>query len=116
MKYNILIADDVEINRKLIGAILKGNKDLILHEVEDGKRALQFIDENDIDLLILDLMMPFLDGFTVLNELKSSEKNKDIPVIVYSAVNEIDSIQRALELGAYDYFHKPLTREQMSVV
>src|SRR5690606_23329331 len=78
--------------------------------------ALQFINKNDIDLLILDLMMPFLDGFSVLNELKSSEKNKDIPVIVYSAVNEIDSIQRALELGAYDYLIKPLSKEQMSFV
>jgi diguanylate cyclase (GGDEF)-like protein len=114
MKYNILIADDIEINRKLIKAILKNIDGVIVQEVDNGKQALEFMSVNDIDLLILDLMMPKMDGFQVLRELKTMEN--EIPIIVYSAIDEIDSLKLALDLGAYDFFSKPLTKEQISIV
>ena len=57
--------------------------------------------------------MPNKDGFEVIKRLKSSRQYRDIPIIVNSAVDEIGVIQRALELGATDYFTKPLTMEQM---
>lgn len=117
MGYNVLIVDDVSVNRKLIKAILNTKFDNInLFEAEDGVEALSHIVENEIDIIILDLIMPTKDGFDVLKELKCAENTKEIPVIVNSALDDIDSIRKALELGAYDYFTKPLTEEQRSIV
>lgn len=117
MEYNILIVDDVSVNRKLIKTIVNMKFDNInFFEAEDGVEALKYIIENAIDIVILDLVMPTKDGFEVLKELKAKENTKEIPVIVNSALDDIESIRRALELGAYDYFTKPLTEEQRSIV
>src|SRR5690606_1016778 len=77
---------------------------------------LKYVKSNDVDLIILDLIMPNKNGFDVLKELKSQKEYKDIPVLVNSAVDEIDTIKKALELGANEYFTKPLTLEQLEVV
>jgi sigma-B regulation protein RsbU (phosphoserine phosphatase) len=115
--YKVLIADDMLVNRKLIRRALEQRiEDVDFHEAEDGEKALKYIFKNRVDIIILDLIMPNKDGFEVIKELKSSRKYRDIPIIVNSAVDEIGVIQRALELGATDYFTKPLTMEQMGVV
>lgn len=115
--YKILIADDMLVNRRLIKRALEQRiEDADFHEAEDGEKALRYIFKNRVDIIILDLIMPNKDGFQVLKELKSSEVYRDIPIIVNSAVDEVGVIQKALELGATDYFTKPLTMEQMGVV
>lgn len=117
MGYNILIADDIAVNSHLMVAILK--KALInaaYFIAEDGNRTLQYIYNQDIDLVILDLMMPGKDGFEVLREIKGRDPFKEIPVIVNSALEKMESVKTALELGATDYFIKPLTDEQIQVI
>ena len=117
MGYNILIADDMLLNRRLIRRALEQKIDNVnFIEVDDGNKALESIYNDGIDIVILDLIMPGKDGFQVLKEVKSQEHYRDIPIIVNSAVDEVDIIRQALELGATDYFTKPLTMQQMEIV
>lgn len=117
MAYNVLIADDMLLNRKLIKRALERKiDDVNFYEVEDGDKALECIYGNKVDIVILDLIMPKKDGFEVLKKVKSLEEYRDIPIIVNSAMDEVDIVQEALELGATDYFTKPLTIQQMEIV
>lgn len=116
MIYNVLIVDDVAVNRRLMRSVLSSLEDVNFSEAEDGFKALEVVQNQEIHLVILDLMMPGKDGFEVLDEMKTQTDLCDIPVVVYSAIDGIDSISRALDLGAYDYFTKPLTPQQMKVV
>lgn len=117
MAYNILIADDMLLNRKLIRRALEQKIDNVnFLEADDGNKALDHIFNGVVDIIILDLIMPKKSGFEVIKEVKSLEKYRDIPIIVNSAMDEIDTIQEALELGATDYFTKPLTMQQMQIV
>ena len=117
MGYNVVIADDMLLNRKLIRSVLEKNiEDINFYDAVDGCEALEYVENEEIDLIILDLVMPNKNGFDVLKELKSDRKHEDIPIIVNSAVDGIDIIKKALELGADEYFTKPLTLEQLEVV
>jgi sigma-B regulation protein RsbU (phosphoserine phosphatase) len=115
-KNNVLIVDDMAVNRKQIKLVLKYISEINFYDAEDGFQAIKEVEDNDIDLIILDLMMPGKDGFDVLKELKNNRIYKDIPVIVYSGMDNIDSVNQALELGAYDYFTKPLTMDQIKFI
>lgn len=117
VEYNILIADDVEMNRRLITDILKGKLDNVSFlQASNGQEVFTVLEKVDIDLIVLDLIMPVMDGFEVLNELKKNEKYSHIPVIVSSAITEISSIEMTLEMGAVDYFTKPLSPEDMDII
>lgn len=116
MHNNILIVDDMAVNRKLIKAVLKDMQEIDFYDAEDGFQAIKEVEDNDIDLIILDLMMPGKNGFEVLRELKADPNFNEIPIIVYSGMDNIDSINQALELGAYDYFTKPLTMQQIKFI
>lgn len=69
-------------------------------EAEDGEEALQLVEKTPPDLVLLDIILPKVSGFDVLNTLKQSAETKDIPVVVYSVLNDEDSIKRAVALGA----------------
>lgn len=115
--YNILIADDVSMNRMLIRSILKNKlKDIEFFEAENGKVVLEVVKNNTIDLIILDLIMPVMDGFEALEALKSNEKFKHIPVIVNSALSEISSIEKTLVMGAMEYFTKPFSPDDIEII
>ncbi|NMA95902.1 MAG: fused response regulator/phosphatase [Clostridiales bacterium] len=117
MGYNVVIADDMLLNRKLIRSVLEKNiEDINFFDAIDGCETLEYVEQKDIDLIILDLVMPNKNGFDVLKELKLRQEFSNIPVIVNSAVDGIDIIKEALELGADEYFTKPLTLEQLEVV
>ena len=116
MRKNILLVDDMAVNRKLIKAVLNDMQGIDFYDAEDGFQAIKEVEDNDIDLIILDLMMPGKDGFEVLKELKEDINYKEIPIVVYSGMDNIDSINQALELGAYDYFTKPLTMQQIKFI
>ena len=116
MQYNVLIADDISVNRKVITSILKKNmKNLIFFEAVNGAAAMDILLNNDMDLVILDLLMPEKDGYQVLKEVKSIKGLSEIPIIISSAVDDIDSIKKTLEMGALDYFTFPLKPDEMSV-
>ncbi len=115
--YKILVVDDMLVNRKLMKKVLRDTiDDTEFLDADDGFQALTCLEKNDIDLVILDLMMPGKDGYEVLAEMKKIQRFADIPVIVNSAITDMDSIKRTLELGAMDYFTKPITPEQMKVI
>jgi sigma-B regulation protein RsbU (phosphoserine phosphatase) len=117
MNENILIVDDDTINRKVIKGIIDKNfKNVKTIEAKDGNEATEIIFSNDITVIILDIMMPEKDGIQVLKEIKYDIRTKNIPVIMYSALHDMEIIKKALYLGALDYFTKPLSSEQMRVV
>ncbi|BEP29862.1 PP2C family protein-serine/threonine phosphatase [Helicovermis profundi] len=117
MGYNIIIADDVRMNRVLLIEILdKKLKDLVFFEAENGIEVVKLCDDFDIDLVILDLIMPVQDGYETLKKLKLNEKTTDIPIIVNSAISDVASIEKTLEDGAIDYFTKPLSKYDMQVM
>ncbi len=76
---------------------------------ENGRKALEILNENDADLVILDLMMPVMDGFEVLKNLKSNQKTKDIPVIILTAKRMEEDVLKGFDLGAEDYVIKPFS-------
>lgn len=112
----VLIVDDNAVNRKIIRAILsKSLTDIDYLEADDGFRALELLQERKVSVVLLDIMMPNKDGIEVLTEMKASPVHNMIPVIICSAVNEIESIQQALALGALDYFTKPLKADEIKI-
>ena len=108
-KPKILIADDSEINRALLKEILGDGYDYL--EAEDGAAAVELMRQRtDISLLLLDLMMPGMDGFDVLRVMKYHTWLDEIPVIVISAVEDTANIERAYDLGVADYIRRPFER------
>ncbi len=115
--YNVIIADDAQMNRRLIKNILNAKlKDLVIFEAENGQEVLKILETATIHLILLDLIMPVMDGFETLKRLKSDKRTHDIPVIVNSAITEIKSIEKTLAEGAIDYFTKPFSPNDMTVV
>lgn len=115
--YNVIIADDAQMNRRLIKNILTAKlKDLIIFEAENGQEVLNITESETIHLILLDLIMPVMDGFETLKRLKDDKRTHDIPVIVNSAITEIKSIEKTLAEGAIDYFTKPFSPNDMTVV
>ena len=108
-KPKILIADDSEINRALLKEILGDGYDYL--EAEDGAAAVELMRQRtDISLLLLDLMMPGMDGFDVLRVMKYHAWLDEIPVIVISATEDTANIERAYDLGVADYIRRPFER------
>jgi adenylate cyclase len=103
---SVLVVDDIEMNRDMLCALLEadGHKAAV---AENGRLALEKIKSNPYDLILLDVMMPEMNGYEVLEHLKSNRALRDIPVIVLSALDEIGSVVRCIELGAEDYLPKP---------
>ena len=105
-KAHILVVDDNEDNRDLLCRRLQrqGHK---VTTAENGQRALDLISQTPFDLVLLDIMMPVMDGFEVLSRIKADSSLRDLPVIVISAGTEMDQVVRCVELGAEDYLSKP---------
>jgi CheY-like chemotaxis protein len=102
----ILVVDDNNVNRDILQRRLE-REGYIVDTAENGRRALEEIDHQDYDLILLDILMPEMDGYDVLRSLKSSDKHKDIPVIMLTAVHESDSVRSCIDMGAADYLLKP---------
>jgi CheY-like chemotaxis protein len=102
----LLVVDDSELNRDVLTRRLKRQGHAV-RAVENGREALEALSEEHFDLVLLDIMMPEIDGFEVLRRLKADAVLRDLPVIVISALEEIDSAVRCIEMGAEDYLPKP---------
>lgn len=103
----LLVVDDNEDNRYTLTRRLKREGYTDVATANDGRQALQVLQERHIDLMLLDIMMPDLDGYQVLERIKADSALRDIPVIMISALEEIESVIRCVELGAEDYLPKP---------
>ena len=105
----LLIVDDNKVNRLL----LSRSVELLGHRIalaENGRIALDKLRKEPFDLLLLDIEMPELDGFAVLEQLKVDPKLRDVPVIVTSSIEGLDNIIRCIELGAEDFLPKPVNQ------
>lgn len=102
----ILIVDDVKLNRTSFSAILRDKFDIL--EAENGKEALEIVAKHQetIAAIILDLMMPVMDGFEFLEHFRKIEEYQGIPVVVATTSDEMDNERRCLELGAWDFIPK----------
>jgi class 3 adenylate cyclase len=103
----ILIADDNRVNRLLLGRGLEHDGHTIVF-AEHGREALDLLRRESFDLMLLDVLMPELDGYGVLEEVRRDPHLRDIPVVVTSSLDELDSVVRCLEMGAEDYLTKPV--------
>lgn len=103
----ILVVDDNEDNRYtlILRLELEGYQDITV--ATDGEEALELLRGQEFDLVLLDVMMPKLDGYGVLEQLKQEGRLHNLPVIMVSALNELDSVVRCIEAGAVDYLVKP---------
>ncbi|MDX9847066.1 MAG: response regulator [Tenuifilaceae bacterium] len=101
---SILLVEDVYYNQVLVESLLV-DWGYAVEIVKNGAEALDRMKEKSYDLIVLDIMMPIMDGFTFLDEKKKVADKT--PVIILTARNEMKSIQKALELGANDYVAKP---------
>jgi adenylate cyclase len=102
----ILVVDDNAANRDVLERRLTREGHTVV-PVATGAAALKLVAEREFDLVLLDLIMPEMSGFEVLRRLKATEETRDIPVIIISALDEIDSVVRCIEAGAEDYLSKP---------
>jgi class 3 adenylate cyclase len=102
----ILVVDDNASNRDLLFRRLSHDGHLVAR-ADSGRRALEILEVEEFDLILLDLLMPDLNGFQVLERLKADERLHDIPVIMISGLQETDSVIRCIEAGAEDYLPKP---------
>jgi len=102
----ILIVDDTPKNIQMAMHMLK-SEGYHMFYAKDANMALALIKENNFDLILLDIMMPEVDGFAVCQALKSDKNTADIPIIFLSGKDSSDDIQRAYEVGGVDYIIKP---------
>ena len=103
---NILVVDDNRMNRVKLAMSLQQQGHAVA-SAEDGQQALAMLRDVHYDAVLLDIVMPGLDGFQVLERIKTDSELRDIPVIVISAVDEMESAVRCIEIGAEDYLPKP---------
>ena len=106
---HVLIVDDNKVNRLLQARSVE----LLGHRAsvaENGKIAMQMLAEEAYDLLLLDIEMPEMDGFQVLEAIKGDRTLHDVPVIVTSSMEGVENVVRCIELGAEDYLHKPVNK------
>ena len=101
----ILIVEDDNLLRSVLGEKIV-QKGFAVFEAEDGEKALQTVNECKPDIILLDLLLPGIGGFDVLTQIKKDEALKNIPVIVLSNLGGEKEIEKALELGAVDFFIK----------
>lgn len=108
----ILVVDDIATNIALVKAMLR-NKNYEVVSAQSGAQALKIVEEQKPDIIILDIMMPGMDGYEVLARLRSNVETKDIKVIMLSAISKEEDIQKAMELGADDYITKPIVVKKL---
>ena len=104
----IMVVEDNDYNRDILRRRLK-KEGYDVVEAVNGRLALEALKTEKVDMILLDIMMPEMDGFQVLENLKSDDKLKNIPVIVISALSEVDNAVKCIELGAEDHLPKPFS-------
>ena len=111
---SILIVDDVPKNIQLLGSILK-EESYELEFATSGKEALEWLDSKQFDLVLLDIMMPEMDGFEVCRRIKENPYTREVSVIFLTAKADFQSIIQGFEVGAVDYITKPYNRKELMI-
>lgn len=110
--YKILIVDDVPVNNLLVEKMLARYK-FNMRSACNGKECMEAVEAEKPNLILLDLMMPVMDGFQVLKEIKGNPELADIKVVVLSALNTNEDIIKAYNMGANDFITKPIILEKL---
>jgi DNA-binding response OmpR family regulator len=111
-KFKVLIVDDSSLNIVLLEKILQEERYTIV-TAGSGREALRIVDREKIDLVLLDIMMPGLNGYAVCRQLQRNEHTSDIPVIFITARTDIADIVQGLETGAVDYISRPFNAAEL---
>ena len=105
-QYSLLVVDDNEMNRDLLSRRLERQGYRVTVAV-DGRQALEILNREDFNLVLLDIMLPEMNGYQVLEQLKADQSLSHIPVIITTALDEADGKAKCIDLGAEDYLTKP---------
>ena len=112
--YKVLIVEDDPMVAMINEQFVSRHKDFVVaHKCNDGKSALEYLENNDVDLIILDVFMPYMDGFESLRQIR--KKQIPVDVIMVTAANEREQLKEGLHLGVVDYLVKPFTFESFKV-
>ncbi len=109
---DILIVDDNDQNAELLQAYLEG-LDCQTRIARDGVEALDMVNTEPPDIILLDVMMPRMSGFEVCRRLKNGAQTRDIPIIMVTALNETGDMERAVDCGADDFLSKPVNKLEL---
>lgn len=112
-KPKILVVDDVPENRKIIATIINRETDYTVQLAGSGNAVLELIEEDIPELILLDIMMPGMDGYDVANSLKQNPRTKNIPILFITAVDDPESIIKAFDIGGVDYITKPFNKAEL---
>jgi len=108
----ILMVDDLPKNLQVLGNILRDNK-FDIEFATSGKAALKWLEQKEFDLVLLDVMMPEMDGYTVCEIIRENKKWENLPIIFLTAKNDTDSVVRGFEIGGQDYIGKPFNAKEL---
>ena len=111
-KYNVLAVDDIPLNLLLVQKML-GRFNFRMRTAANGQQALDAVAQEKPDLILLDLMMPGIDGFEVLRRLRANPDIADIQVVILSALNSNEDVVKGFEAGANDFIMKPIIMEKL---
>lgn len=111
-KYNILAVDDIPLNLVLVQKMLSRFK-FDIRTAGNGQQALDAVAERKPDLILLDLMMPGIDGFEVIKRLRQDPATADIRIVILSALNSNEDVVKGFDLGANDFIMKPIIMEKL---
>jgi putative two-component system response regulator len=108
----VLIVDDSDLNLKLLTGLLQPLQYEVL-QAQDGEQALNLAAKNELDLVLLDIMMPGMDGFEVCRRLKANERTRMLPIILVTALDDLESRIQGIEAGADDFITKPPNKMEL---
>ena len=111
-KYNVLAVDDIPLNLLLVQKMLARFK-FTLRTASNGQQALDAVAAQKPDLILLDLMMPGIDGFEVIRRLRANPDTADIQIIILSALNSNEDVVKGFSMGANDFIMKPIILEKL---
>ena len=111
-KYNILAVDDIPLNLLLVQKMLSRFK-FEIRTADNGQQALDAVADRRPDLILLDLMMPGIDGFEVIKRLREDPATADIRIVILSALNSNEDVVKGFDLGANDFIMKPIILEKL---
>ena len=111
-KYNVLAVDDIPLNLLLVQKML-ARFNFTLRTAANGQQALDAVAERKPDLILLDLMMPGIDGFEVIRRLRENPETADIQIVILSALNSQEDVVKGFNLGANDFIMKPIIMEKL---
>jgi two-component system chemotaxis response regulator CheY len=111
---NVLIVDDDAMARLILRQVMQGHFHATVEEATNGLEALVALERSTFDLVILDLVMPVMDGLTVLRTIRATDRLKSVPVVVLTADRKDEHVQRSIQLGVDDYLTKPFRGKEIA--